>query len=196
MPRSPLQPGPEIRHYHDTLGVDEQVPSGATPTLAAVLTVGNDTGGATITNDRTGAAVVASLPLRAVADGGSLAESYLQSESGGLRAGIDIDSDGTDAYINMNVLGGAGAFVQVESEGGVDNIVLRDATTMGSAAQLLGSSGTGKAVWQTPLVRIAAGVPSGAPGVAELPIAFDSTPSTGGAYVWNGAAWAKVSVIP
>jgi hypothetical protein len=29
-----------------------------------------------------------------------------------------------------------------------------------------------------------------------LPLAFDSTAVTGGLYVWNGAAWVKVSTIP
>lgn len=45
------------------------------------------------------------------------------------------------------------------------------------------------------LVQIAAGVPVGPPA-GVLPIAFDSTAVTGGLYVWDGAAWVKVSVIP
>jgi len=79
---------------------------------------------------------------------------------------------------------------------GVDNVVIRDATGAGAAGDFLGSDGSGHAVWQTPLVRIAAGVPSGAPTVAEFRFAFDSTPVTGGLYLWNGAAWVKVSLIP
>jgi hypothetical protein len=46
MPRSPLQPGPETRHYHDTLGVDEQVPGGVqTVSLLGPFTVTFDTPG-------------------------------------------------------------------------------------------------------------------------------------------------------
>lgn len=48
----------------------------------------------------------------------------------------------------------------------------------------------------TLLVRHAAGVPSGAPTAGEAPVAFDSTASTGGLYVWTGAAWVKGSTIP
>ena len=48
----------------------------------------------------------------------------------------------------------------------------------------------------SPTVRHAAGVPSGAPVAPELPVAFDSTASTGGLYVWTGAAWVKGSTIP
>ena len=48
----------------------------------------------------------------------------------------------------------------------------------------------------TPTVRIAAGVPSGAPTGTELPIAVDSTASTGGIYVWDGASWTKYASIP
>lgn len=44
--------------------------------------------------------------------------------------------------------------------------------------------------------RVGAGVPAGAPTAAELPIAVDTTPATGGAYVWDGAAWVQVSSIP
>lgn len=45
-------------------------------------------------------------------------------------------------------------------------------------------------------VRQAAGVPSGAPTGTELPIAFDTTSTTGGLYVWSGAAWILASTIP
>ena len=48
----------------------------------------------------------------------------------------------------------------------------------------------------TPTVRVAAGVPSGAPTTTELPIAVDSTASTGGIYIWHGSAWTKYASIP
>jgi hypothetical protein len=47
-----------------------------------------------------------------------------------------------------------------------------------------------------PTIRSAAGVPTGAPAGTELPIAFDTTATTGGLYVWTGAAWVKASTIP
>lgn len=43
---------------------------------------------------------------------------------------------------------------------------------------------------------IAAAVPVAAPTTSQLPIAFDSTAVTGGLYLWDGAAWVKVSTIP
>lgn len=67
---------------------------------------------------------------------------------------------------------------------------------VGAAGQFVGVGVEGTALWQTPLVRHAAGVPTGAPGVAELPFAFDSTAVTGGLYFWDGAAWVKCSTIP
>ena len=48
----------------------------------------------------------------------------------------------------------------------------------------------------TPTVRAAAGVPSGAPTGSELPLAADTTASTGGLYFWTGAAWTKIATIP
>ncbi len=48
----------------------------------------------------------------------------------------------------------------------------------------------------TMTVRSAAGVPTGAPSGSELPIAFDTTTTTGGLYVWTGAAWVLAAPIP
>ena len=50
--------------------------------------------------------------------------------------------------------------------------------------------------WVQQTVRSAAGVPSGAPTGTELPVAIDTTGTTGGLYVWTGAAWVKGSTIP
>jgi hypothetical protein len=46
-------------------------------------------------------------------------------------------------------------------------------------------------------IRIGAGVPAGAPVTPELPLAYDTTPVTGGFYFFNyaGPAWVKVSTI-
>jgi hypothetical protein len=65
----------------------------------------------------------------------------------------------------------------------------------GSAGKVL-AMGAGTPGWVQQTVRSAAGVPSGAPSGAELPLAFDSTATTGGLYIWSGAAWVKVSTIP
>jgi aconitase B len=56
--------------------------------------------------------------------------------------------------------------------------------------QVLGNAG--------PLVTVrqAAGVPTGAPSGTELPIAFDTTATTGGLYVWSGSAWVYAAPIP
>lgn len=48
----------------------------------------------------------------------------------------------------------------------------------------------------TMTVRSAAGVPAGAPSGSELPIAFDTTATTGGLYVWSGSAWVLAAPIP
>ena len=45
-------------------------------------------------------------------------------------------------------------------------------------------------------VRVAASVPTGAPGTGESPIALDTTAITGGLYVWDGTVWVKASTIP
>ena len=45
-------------------------------------------------------------------------------------------------------------------------------------------------------IRIAAGVPSGAPSGTELPIVFDTSATTGGLYCWSGAAWVYAAPIP
>jgi hypothetical protein len=42
-----------------------------------------------------------------------------------------------------------------------------------------------------PTIRHAAGVPSGAPALGELPIAVDSTSSPGNWYFWSGTAWTR-----
>lgn len=64
-----------------------------------------------------------------------------------------------------------------------------------TAGQLLTVGSGGKASFVTPVVRIAAGVPSGAPTVGELPIAVDTTAVTGGIYAWSGSAWVKAATI-
>ena len=64
------------------------------------------------------------------------------------------------------------------------------ATGAAGATGATGAAGAGSTI------RHAAGVPTGAPTGTEAPVAFDSTASTGGLYVWTGAAWVKGSTIP
>ena len=79
-----------------------------------------------------------------------------------------------------------------------------DATTKANTAQStaeayadgLAPNYAAAGVLNTATVRHAAGVPSGAPTGTELPIAFDSTATTGGIYLWTGAAWVLAGPIP
>ena len=53
-----------------------------------------------------------------------------------------------------------------------------------------------RVIVQTPVLRIAAGVPdASAPNNGEALLAVDTTPETGGIYAWDGAAWVKAASI-
>lgn len=67
-------------------------------------------------------------------------------------------------------------------------------THAGAADPHTGYAKETDATWLT--VRQAEEVPTGAPTGTELPIAADTTASTGGLYIWTGAAWVKLSTIP
>lgn len=67
--------------------------------------------------------------------------------------------------------------------------------TPGGAALYLRTSDASNCAWHTLAVRIAAGVPAGAPTADELPIAVDTTAVSGGIYAWSGAAWVKAASI-
>ncbi len=87
-----------------------------------------------------------------------------------------------------------GAFVQCDGATNADDgkLSVRTAGGVGVAGQALVTDGAGFVVYGG--VQIAAGVPMGAP--TGLPFAVDTTAVSGGLYVWNGAAWVKVSTIP
>jgi hypothetical protein len=82
------------------------------------------------------------------------------------------------------------------------HLVLLDAGDVGadpagSAAAAQSAAETyADGILNTATVRTAAGVPAGPPVGTELPIAFDTTPSSGGIYLWNGAAWVQAAPIP
>lgn len=65
----------------------------------------------------------------------------------------------------------------------------------GSGDAVPTSDGAGGVLWRPLVPRIAAGVPSGAPGPGEARIAIDTTAVSGGIYGWNGAAWVKGASI-
>lgn len=71
-------------------------------------------------------------------------------------------------------------------------VTVKSNAARGVAGQALVSDGGTFTVWGG--VQIAAAVPMGAP--TGLPLAVDTTAVTGGLYVWNGAAWVKVSALP
>ena len=88
---------------------------------------------------------------------------------------------------------GTGWSAEIDIGGAIDTAhgrlrMITDGTA-GTAGQVLASDGAEYAIWTTPLVRNAAGVPAGAPGVGELPFAADTTASPATLYFWNGAAW-------
>lgn len=115
-------------------------------------------------------------------DGGTGADGGAAILSGGGSA-----SGGSAAYVQSNgVTGGLDGKVQIQSDGSV-----------GAAAQFFASDGGGQGVWTSPIIRVAAGVPSGALTAGELPIAVDTTALTGGIYVTtnSGASWVKASSI-
>ena len=83
----------------------------------------------------------------------------------------------------------------IPTAGTIQGIAITGAPS--GAGDMIVATSTTAAAWQTPSleIRMAAGVPSGAPAFYEVPIAFDSTPVTGGLYGWDGAAWVKVAAI-
>ena len=76
-----------------------------------------------------------------------------------------------------------------------DTVGLADVANSGQAADLIGLDTILSASLLTLTVRIGTGVPTGAPNGTELPIAYDSTAVTGGAYAWTGSAWVKISPV-
>lgn len=92
---------------------------------------------------------------------------------------------GVSAPASLDVQGGQGA-------GSPGAVAITTFGSPGLPGQVLVPDGNGYLSYGG--VQIAAGVPVGAP--VGLPFAFDSTAVSGGLYVWNGAAWLKVSVHP
>lgn len=88
---------------------------------------------------------------------------------------------------------GALVYLTGGSVGLPGQITVQANNSQGTAGQFLGSDGASQTVWTTPTIRHAASVPTGAPGVGELPIALDTTTSPAHGYAWTGAAWTRFS---
>jgi hypothetical protein len=183
--------------------------------LAVTLALGNDTGGIGIINDTTIVTGNADVSATATAAGRDSADSTHKSvtDIGHATASLlaiapngDADANVT-ASVAIGSSGAAASRIGVSAGGGVqasiilyaDNngpasISIYDGSSFGGAGQFFGNTTNG-AGWFHPIVRIAAGVPAGAPTYAELPIAVDTTAVTGGIYAWNGAVWIKASSI-
>lgn len=168
---------------------------GASSPLAGAGGTGDATGGRVVFADASGSAGGSASVGAGHADG--------HSDRGGgaveLDAGTTGGVFGTAWVLSGGSVGNRGAHSQLEANGEFDLVhiisnnplQLSSNGTHGTGGQFLGSNNGSGAVWTTPTVRIAAGVPSGAPGTGELPIALDTTSSTGGVYGWNGSSWVK-----
>jgi hypothetical protein len=172
------------------------LPAAPTPTspLAGAGGTGDATGGSVAYNDAAGAAggsaVIAGGHANTHSDrpGGSVTASPGTSFSGAVHIASGLGASKIDVYGND---------FSDEIVITAPKLVTIAAGVSGTAGQFLGSGPTaGDTVWLTPLVRHAAGVPSGAPTAGELPLAFDSTAVSGGMYFWDGSAWVKASTIP
>lgn len=145
------------------------IPQGG-PLTAILDTDGHAIQGPTLAGGGQPGAMVAGNPISTQ---GGVANLFAGQSPSGLKVGGSVQLDGaTDA---------ADGVAHVTTGGKV-----------GAAGEALVSDGAAGVQWAG--VQIAAGVPAGAP--TGLPLAFDSTAVTGGLYVWNGAAWVKVSTIP
>ncbi len=162
--------------------------TGATPVRGGTFAyaIGNGTANARpeARTDGTGTANVSPFAY-AIGDGNATANPDAQ-----------VDGTGTaTSRIRANYLASTTlAYVAATASSVAAHLAVHDGTGVGTDGQRLVSDGT-YAVWSTQTVRFAAGVPSGAPTGAELPIAFDSTAVTGGVYYWNGSAWVKGGTI-
>lgn len=106
--------------------------------------------------------------------------------AGGLAGLVGGDGNGGTAL--------GAAFIAYGASAGADGIpLLRSGGVHGSAGDFPHSDGADGLIWGRPLIRHAASVPSGAPGVAELPIAMDTTTSPAHGYFWDGSAWVRFS---
>lgn len=117
--------------------------------------------------------------------------SYLYLNGGSVQT-ITVSGAANYAFASIKVVRGDRLQIKYQSGGGGHYFSGGFIITSADAAYPLPR---GRAP-MTPTVRAAAGVPSGLPTGTELPIAADTTATTGGLYFWTGAAWTKIATIP
>lgn len=110
-------------------------------------------------------------------------------------ARIQAEGANTDELVTVTAKSGSLTITRATEKIG-DGTQVAQAHASGATVQAVLTAALIDQITAAPTVRHAAGVPSGAPVAPEGPVAFDSTPSTGGLYVWTGAAWVKGSTIP
>lgn len=160
--------------------------SSRTPTLAAVLTAGNETTGIDIFGEL-GSADNARLSLGT----GALASAALAGKSGaaGAAGGNATLTGGAADNFGKNGAEAQALRATVAAHG---RLKLITDNSSGAAGRALCPDGSGALLWAG--VPSAAGVPAGAPN-GTPPFAYDTTAVTGGFYFWNGAAWVKIATI-
>jgi hypothetical protein len=119
---------------------------------------------------------------------GSVTNAIVQVNQGGGNQGGSVDIVGGQS----GGFDGGHVFLEGATVAADGKVGVHTGPSWGAAGQALVSDGSQRLIYGG--VQIAAAVPMGAP--TGLPLAFDSTAVTGGLYVWNGAAWVKVSTIP
>ena len=151
-------------------------------------------------------AVVVS-PLVGATAGGAAGGSVAFTDAPGTGAGGDGKLDGGTAgrdgghvIARGGTAGGFSGSAEISAYGGA-RVTARgnDTGTVeistqgggGTVGQVLTADGAGSGgtIYKTLVIRNAAGVPSGAPTIGELPIAADTTASPATLYFWDGAAW-------
>lgn len=139
--------------------------------------------------DGAGNPLAAALQVQKVADGafatlfGGSGLAGAGGASATLQGGSGDNGNDTGAAIGAGAGDGAGNPGTIQAVTG---------GSFGMVGQALVATGLGPVLYGG--VQVAAAPPAGDP--TGLPLAVDTTAVTGGLYVWNGAAWVKVSTIP
>lgn len=163
----------------------------------ATTTTGEASAGMSAYVSGTGAASVSNNATATTGDAQNNALATTDTGNAGTNNNALVNVAGTATSVISATAGAHTAGVTAEANDATGaTLEVNTGDDVGAAGQFLASDGASNTLWTTPLVRHAAGVPTGAPGVAELPFAFDSTAVTGGLYFWDGAAWVQCSVIP
>lgn len=140
---------------------------GSTPTLAAVLGVGNDTGGLGIVNDTSGPGGPANVNAESYAEGTDGASADRNATAGGsgnasaVTTARSVGGGGASAGTTATVSGAGAADITIAvnsdaasaaliltADATAAHLGLHDGTSTGGATNFLGSDGAGNAVWR------------------------------------------------